>query len=207
MPISMRRKIAALLLPAVLGLVTLTGCSPARGAAPGADDNGAPHFKGPYATEFAHVFAKTKSEFVRKVLADEQITDAEYAEMEERFTTCLDGVGITFDGFQPDGSYHTSPAPNGGDTKAIVDKCSMDSGATEIGMLHDIMAVNPDNQDLPTLIAKCLVGTGKVPADYSRDAYESDLQGRFANPATLPTDLRAALETCSSDPLGLMTHG
>jgi hypothetical protein len=163
-----------------------------------------PDFSGPYAAEFAETYRSADSEFVRLTLADEQISDAEYAEMTELFRQCLADVGITFNGFDETGAYSTSLAPNPDETRALVDGCGAETGQDSVGMLRDLLAVNPQNQDMATLIADCLVREGVVEPGYGPDDYAADNEGRFASRATLPEDLAAALETCSADPLG---HG
>lgn len=194
---------AAIILLALPALVAC-GASGAGGSSEPVGADKAPRFIGPYAAEFAAFYGDARSEFARSVLADEQITDAEYAEMEEKFRKCLESEGITFDGFAPDGSYSTSSAPDGGDTYEIVTACSKASGADEIGALHDIMRLNPQNLDFPTLMSECLVGSGAVPAGYSAEDWLADAEGRFVDIATLPPAVRTALETCSADPLGTL---
>lgn len=189
----------------VTALVAVTsllvaGCGPTGSSADAVD---VPPFDGPYAAEFAAFYADSQSEFARQAIADEEITDAEYAEMEQKFRTCLEGEGVTFSGFEPDGSYEASPLPGGGDPYEVVKACERESGADTVGALHDIMAQNPQNLDVPTIMAECLVGKGVAPAGYSADDYLADMEGRFSDLAALTTEVRDALTTCSSDPLGL----
>ena len=161
-----------------------------------------PHFDGPYADEFADFYTRATSDFVRDALKDGQITDAEYAEMTSRFTSCLADQGITFKGFAPDGGFSTSDAPHGGDTNSIVDQCSRASGEDSIGALRSWMSSNPKNLDAAPIIAECLVRKGVVPPDYSVDDFVQDSAGRFADIENLPPDLYDALVACSTDPFG-----
>ena len=198
------RRFAAAALAACSPLLVACGTSQSAGSS-AAEGAGAevPLFDGPYAAEFAAFYADAASEFARQAIADEEIADAEYAEMEEKFRTCLDGEGVTFSGFEPDGSYEASHLPDGGDPYEVVKVCERESGADTVGALHDIMASNPANLDVPTIMAECLVGKGVVPAAYSADDYVTDTEGRFSDLAALTTELRDALMTCSDDPLGL----
>ncbi|WP_024286742.1 hypothetical protein [Cellulomonas sp. KRMCY2] len=180
-----------------------SGDGPEEGPADPETAVAVPDFSGPYAAEFAESYRSADSDFVRQALADEEISDAEYAEMTERFRTCLDEVGITFNGFNSDGSYSTSLAPNSDETHDLVSECVTSSGQDAIGMLRDIMAANPTNQDASTIMAECLVREGAAPPGYGADDYVADIEGRFADLDGLPTEVREALVTCSDDPLGI----
>ena len=190
---------------AALLLVALAGCTaPPDAATPGPDSaTGSarePTFDGPYAAELAEFHRSAANDFVRDVLADGTITDAEYAEMTERFRSCLADRGITFNGFQPDGSYSTSLAPGCADTHGVVSECSHTSGQDSVGALHDIMTANPDNTDAAVAIADCLVRARAVPASYTAQDYRADRQGRFRDTEQLEPGLAAVLDTCMSDP-------
>jgi len=162
-----------------------------------------PEFSGPYAADFAQLYAESTSQFVRDVLQDGQISDAEYAEMTSNFASCLADKGITFDGFNSDGGFKTSLAPNGGDTHSIVNGCSDSAGEAPISALYGFLHRNPENLDWETITAACLVGKGVVPVDYDAAQFSQDSMGRFADVTSLPQDLRDALVSCSSDPLEL----
>ncbi|QJW37589.1 hypothetical protein [Cellulosimicrobium protaetiae] len=171
---------------------------------PGSTDGPVPEFTGPYAAEFAQTYRDTDSDFARGVLADSVITDAEHAEMVELFTACLAGKGITFKGYNPDGGFSTSPAPNPEESDALIDECSATSGEDAVGSMYDIMRINPENLDWATIGAQCLVTAGVVPADYDAEDYTRDNEGRFVEFGALPTDLQEALRSCSVDPLGIL---
>ncbi|WP_353708225.1 hypothetical protein ABRQ22_00700 [Cellulosimicrobium sp. ES-005] len=201
---STRRRVAAAALAALVPLLAACGTPDSVGSS--VDDGTAvdvPAFDGPYAAEFTAFYSDAGSDFARQALADEEITDAEYAEMEEKFRTCLEAEGVTFSGFEPDGSYEASPLPDGSDPYEVVKTCERESSADTVGALHDIMASNPDNLDVPTIMAECLVRREVVPAGYAADDYLTDMEGRFSDLAALSTELREALTSCSSDPLGL----
>ncbi|MFB7890065.1 hypothetical protein ACWFQT_17290 [Cellulosimicrobium cellulans] len=163
-----------------------------------------PEFTGPYAAEFAQTYRDTDSAFAREVLADSVITDAEHAEMVEQFSNCLEGKGLTFKGYNPDGGYTTSSAPDPDKTQGMIDECSATSGEDAVGSMYDIMRINPENLDWATIGAQCLVTAGVVPADYDAEDYTRDNEGRFVEFGALPTDLQEALRSCSVDPLGIL---
>lgn len=105
-----------------------------------------PTFAGPHAAEYTQFYSDTRSDLVRDVLADEEITAAEYAEMTARFTACLADKGITFEGFDAEG-FTTSIAPDGGDTHALVSDCSASSGEQWIGALYTFERETPEEPD------------------------------------------------------------
>jgi hypothetical protein len=196
-----------LLVAAIVLLGSLTGCGPAQpdaGPTPAetlsSDGGAAPAFDGPWAAELAELYADAPNDFVRAALADGNVSDAEYAEMTERFRSCLADAGVTFNGFDPDGAFTTSLAPGGRDTNEIVDDCSGPSGHASIGVLHDVMAGDPDNIDPAIAIAACLVESGQVPASYTAEDYRADREGRFADTEALDGPLAEALDTCMTDP-------
>lgn len=161
-----------------------------------------PGFSGPYAEEFAKSYREATSDFVRSALQDEEISDAEYAEMSERFRQCLAEVGIEFDEFDADGSFMTTNAPHGGDTHAFVTECSESSGENSVGMLWTFIRGNPENRDTYAGMAECLVSTGVVSPGYDAEQYMADAEGRFSNLDNLPEETRTALVDCSQDPFG-----
>lgn len=162
-----------------------------------------PDFTGPYAADFAASYQSAESDFVRQALADEEISDAEYAEMTELFRQCLADVGITFNGFDSTGAYSTSLAPNEDDTYDLVASCVTSSGQDALGLLRDIITVNPENLDTTAIMAECLVREGVVPPDYGADDYVADATSRFADTENMPEELSDAFIMCSNDPLGV----
>lgn len=191
---------------AVAALLSLVACSTAEQGSTTADRAPAvdqPTFTGPYAAEFTALYRDASSDFVRQVLADETITDAEYAEMAERMRDCLAGEGVIFSGFADDGSFSASDAPNGGDTYALVLACGTEAGHDSIGLLHDLMTTNPDNLDVPTIMADCLVRLGAAPAGYDGESYSRDGEHSFDQLRAYAPGADLALSTCSDDPLDL----
>ncbi|WNM24199.1 hypothetical protein [Demequina capsici] len=163
----------------------------------------APDFEGPYAAEFASAYAAASSVAVRDALEDGEITDAEYAEMTDQFSSCLGDQGIEFGGFNADGGFQTTGGAPGADVESIVSECSHQVGEDSIGALYTLMAGNPENQDTATIMAACLVERGVEPAGYGADDYAADVS-TWGDPTTMTDDFAAALQACNSDPLGLL---
>ena len=100
------------------------------------------------------------SDFERIALSDGTISAAEFAEMENRYISCLEAGGLTSDGFNPDGSLGFGFRPDVGSKKAntIADRCSESSGSNTVGSLYFAMHRNPQNLDEATIVAACLAG-------------------------------------------------
>lgn len=160
-----------------------------------------PAFSGPWAQEFASSYRAARSPFEREALEDGTVTDAEFAEMQARLTTCLSGRGITFSGFQPDGSFEyalgrLTPAEG----NAAVQSCDSSSGYNTVGILYLDIRRNPQNLPNDRIISQCLVKNGAVPEGYSAKDYDRD-----APDGTFPyTDTKKGpivLARCAADPL------
>jgi len=184
----------------------LAGCS---GTSPGpAHDNtvkaGDKTFTGAWAQEYAQQYRRSGSEFVKKILADGKITEAEFSEVTEKYSTCLAAAGITFQGRRANGSTDFF-FPNGVSADAAnsaADACGRESGEDAVGGLYLAQHRNPQHLDEATIMAACLVKKEAVPRGYDAGDYSKDSpQGAF--PFTDPATGQRSLEECSTDPLGL----
>lgn len=159
-----------------------------------------PAFSGPWADEFASLYRDAESDFEREALEDGTISDSELAEMQNRFTKCLEAKRITFTGFMADGSFEfTLPSGMSSDRgNRLTDGCSAAAGNHTIGLLYFQMKRNPQHLDNGTIIAACLVGKKAVPPSYSAQQYDKD-----APNSTFPFSDRTkgtkALDDCSAD--------
>lgn len=209
MTIRLSARVAILIVTAGAVSTALSACGYDQGGAPDVAPRAenaaeAPSFEGPYAAEYAEFYRNATSDFARSALEDGAVSDKEYAEMTSQFASCLEDNGIEFRGFNQDGSFSSSVAPHGGDTDAIVQECSRSVGEDSVGALYTLAKINPENQDVNTLMANCLVGTGAVPLDYSAMDFSVDNTGRFGDLDSLSSELRAAILDCNADPLGLL---
>lgn len=178
-------------------LIVLSGC--AAGDKPAARD-----FPGPWGAEIAAMFNESTSDFVRGVLEDGTISDQEYAEMRDRYGSCLAESGISFDEFAPDGSAEVTFPPNvtPGSAHEAMGECSKSSGEYPIGALFAWMQRNPEHRDEDAIMAECLVLKGAVAAGYTAKDYALDTSSG-SWPLLDESGGRDALEACIDDPLGL----
>ena len=177
---------------------------------------------GPYAAEFEQARRNAVTDFQREVLSDDQITDAEFREVRQRYVDCVADAGMHVVA-QPNGQYDFSPGPANAEQEAAERRCS-DETTYVIEPLYYLLQVNPDNEDFSALIVECLRQQGVVD-----DAFTKEDWDRFVNafaaqfnaadgaatgdatvpPADLPTlpggvamdDSR--VQQCSSNPLAL----
>lgn len=193
----------------LVSMALLAGCSTSPASQTQTDTGGTavavPDFSGPWADELAEAYTNATSDFERQALSDGIVTDAEYAEMEERYRACLGRKGIGFTGFNADGS-HDFQAAKGMTAEAankVADDCSATSGVNTVGMIRNFMRSNPQHLDMATIMASCLVKKGVVPRGYGADDYSRDAPA-YSFPFLDKDAGRTALTTCSVDPLGLL---
>lgn len=207
------RRQGAILLGVAAGLC-LSGCStpaqqPASPIANTSSSAAAPEFSGPFAAEYRDAWEDSGDEFVHGVLADEQISDREWAEVSERMTVCFDSKQIAFEGYAQDGGYSATPRDREMPTDALngaADECEVQSGHRWIGLLRGVERMNPENRDVSEIMAECLVETGAVAPGYSAEDYRRDSESG-AVPLLDPTTGEKQLTGCGSDPLMLGLNG
>ena len=200
------KKVASLLL--VVG-AALAGCtaagvasqpSPSATATPSPSPTvpGVPKFTGPYAAELAERYAKSRSPFERDALADGKVTDAEEAEMIERFRTCLSSNGHTLDSFKKTGAHEITALNPNEDAEAgrkQIESCEKYAGVYTVGLIYSAVVTDPNNIDLVPKIIDCLKKHNLVGPGYSKSDYEHGLP-------TFPDHKRDAQVTqCNDDPL------
>ncbi|HEY2556369.1 MAG TPA: hypothetical protein VGI08_04620 [Diaminobutyricibacter sp.] len=168
-------------------------------------DSPVPEFSGPWAPAFTSAYREASSDFERKALSDGTVSGEELAEVELGFITCLEAVGLTSDGFNPDGSVGFAFPPDMGSHKAnaLSDRCSASSGFDTVGSLYFATHRNPQNLDDAKIIAACLVQKKVVPPSYGASDYNRDAPDR-AFPFSDSGVGTKALTTCTTDPLGLL---
>lgn len=158
-----------------------------------------------WADEFAEARRRATTDFERSALADGRISDAEFAEMENAFATCMRDRNVAFGGFGPGGGYEFKPGSGTTTEEAntIADECSATSGLDTIGSLYFAMQRNPQNLDEAAITAACLVKKKVVPASYSGSDYSRDAPA-MAFPFNDGARGEKALRECDLDPLGLL---
>lgn len=203
----MKNSVFGRALAIVATTLALAGCSqlppePARPVDSTAVE--VPEFTGAWASDFASAYRRATTDFERSALSDGVVTEAEFAEMEDRFSTCMHDKGVEFTGFNPGGGYEFRPGAGmtSEDANRVADECSARSGLDTIGQLFFAQHRNPQNLDDATIIAACLVERRVVPQGYSAHDYTRDAPTK-SFPFVSASIGEKALDACSRDPLGL----
>jgi hypothetical protein len=155
---SVPRGVAAL--TCVTGLAVLCGCGGDAGRDP--DD--------PYAEEFEQFIESSTSAFVRGVLADHEVDDGELSASLSSFVVCLQdrGVPVTVEEGATLPSDLAFPIGVLEERKADHDACSA-LWVGGIETLYEAVRLNPENRDMDSLVADCLVREGLAPDGFGED--------------------------------------
>lgn len=156
-----------------------------------------PTFTGPWADEFTRTWQESTTDRQRAILADEVVTDAEYAELTDAFSACMAGRGYDVTQGSATGGF-TAASTDGtepDDVGAVVHACERETSGM-VTALADQVRRNPDHLDEFTIMAECLVRLGAVDAGYTADDYAHDMTSPGGT--VLASEKFAA---CNADPL------
>ena len=147
----------------------------------------------PYAAEYQQGLADAKSGFVRQVLSDGVITHDEYLEAYARLSQCLADAGIkatqSTDQFGLISISVEGKGVDGAESQQVWNSCS-DQWLGPIGQIYREQFQNPNNQDLESLIASCLVKRGLVtPGFTGADLVELEYKYGYRVDGTPPTPI------------------
>jgi hypothetical protein len=163
--------------------VLLSGC----GAGGDRDDSGRA-----WAAVIASTSAQASSPFERKVLADGEITDAEYSELQSRIVSCLAGLGLkaSFDG---DGALTYTQTRSTPVERDRIQACSADNGIRTLA-LRDAMVRNPAHLDEGEIMVDCLRRVHLVDSGYTARMYDEGADMERISASQL-------FDGCEADPL------
>lgn len=118
----------------------------------------------PYARESERKIAKTESHFLKQVLEDHEITDAEFSEAQNRFEKCLNDAGIETSRYSisnaPSTITEVAVVGNGGDQPGF--QTCTERWIDGIDM-YSVIRYNPENVYWFELVTRCLVNNGVAP--------------------------------------------
>lgn len=150
----------------------------------------------PYAAEFEAAVDAATSNFERNVLEDGEITRSEFDEAVHNYLACLRNIGIDVTA-ERQGDYYIYGTTDNDGYEASHDACAVGTTAV-IEPLYVSMMSNPENGDLYTLRARCLVKSGAAPEDYTRDEFKADLKGDTQVVDTQSEEFRTCMEDVTS---------
>jgi hypothetical protein len=121
----------------------------------------------PWAAEFAQMRERPVSEFIKQILADDEITEAEFREALDREVQCLRDFGLNPDVFvNPDTGVSQMGLPEDENAAAMESNCwwEWNGGIVDI---YPSIVTNPENKDFFDVRAECLVHEGLAPEGFT----------------------------------------
>lgn len=167
-----------------------------------------------WAAEFELARAAATSDFERQVLADDEITRAEYEEAVQLYVECAHDAGVDISPVEQDGAYiYAVDGLIDDATDLVLDDCAV--GTTmQIEGLYSSIATNPDNEDWWGLFLRCMKDSGLVEEDATLAEVQQAIaissvtsdgevveQGEWSAP--FPDD-DPAFVACFTDPAGVL---
>ncbi len=183
------------------------------GACSSESSNQEPSFSGPWGQDFELYYTATNDLTTKEILADGVISDAEINEVRDQQITCLENLGCIVEELNNDGSASIVLLHKNGEnpsfdeatdrTNQLRDQCDAETDWSIISYLYTNTRNNPNNQDIYSLMAQCLVRVGLRPEGYTADDYRTE----FESDAFLPyldnqdTPEGIKFKACNLDPL------
>ena len=156
---------------------------------------------GPWAAEFQQAYDEATDPYVRDVLEDGVISDAEYAEMFNTMVECMAEVGSTL-------THDSFSIPEGMPTDKLNEhfhQCGEKAHDYPIGALWAWVTGNPENRDPNELTVECLVRAGLVDETYTVEEWQEDHAPPESEPDYITTEQEYKKYTeCLDDPLDLL---
>lgn len=177
-------KKGALLLAIAAITIGLAGCtattadSPDNSQPPKSAEVQAPEFSGPYKDDLKQAWVESNSDFVREVLADQIVSDQEWAEVVSAMDKCFTENGLSFKGFDDGGGYSLGPASISSDEiNDIQLTCEKRSGESWLNFFRYAATKNPDRIPAEQALTACLIKHGAVAPDYTPEQFIEDSPG------------------------------
>lgn len=181
--IAMRKMIA--LLSALCVAAILAGCGQSQSAQPVDFDKNDVTFTGANSVTFQKAYDITQSDIVRKILIDEHITDAEFDQVREMYSNCLEekGYEVEFEGNAGARSEHAPVGVSGEQALKDAKQCETRTALPYIEILHSVEGYASD-EDTVTPLVDCLKRHGiadetMTAEDYKRIVTDPDLDDEY----------------------------
>lgn len=148
----------------------------------------------PYAARYEEALRSATSDFEKKVLADGEVTRAEYDEANALYVRCMGDSGITVKLLEQGGyTVYSRQKTPGGDE--IDTRCSEGTISLVAGLYVDQLT-NPSDEDIDTLTVACLVRAGLVDETYTPERFADEAHSKaFTFDSSAP-----AFDACMSNP-------
>jgi hypothetical protein len=183
----------------LLALLLAAGCSGAPQDprfSPVAFDGAVPQFVGPWAVELTDLYASSKSDLEREVLADEQITEEEYQALEDWYIGCMAGQGLTVTPEEFGYDLGTE------DQDAILTAegvCKTDTMSTALWMMG-----NPDNVPGDQATYECMLRHGDLEPGFSFEDFTREMTSVPMSEQWIALMGSEQHQACAWDPMDLL---
>ncbi|MDR0436472.1 MAG: hypothetical protein LBH11_06935 [Propionibacteriaceae bacterium] len=130
----------------------------------------------PYADRIQDARDRAPNEFIRQILEDGLVTEAEYADMRQRVVDCVRDSGSSIVTYYEQDEYGrwSLAQEYWGEPSAVDLQISGDCSHEWTGVAESLywdMRSNPNNEDWDDLVAQCLVRHGLVPKGFTGEDY------------------------------------
>lgn len=136
--------------------ITMAACN---GPTSSADDD-------PWRPVLEDAAENASNDFERDVLADLEVSRAEYEDAYGRLAECMENAGYTVDLQDAGGLITVGVSPGGPESEADFSRCA-DGTTTLIAAVYNDIAQNPQNVDYEQLIVDCLIDNELVDPDFT----------------------------------------
>lgn len=161
-----------------------------------------PEFHGPWSDWFTRIFDDSETTPSQKdILADGIITDTEYADLRNRFTRCLEDLGVSVS-LDPDGGFSVRADGTLSEAQVTADAVPGCERKTvgSVAMLYEQIRRNPERKDESLIVVECFKRNRLVADAYTVAQYDKDMADQSG------VDwLSRDVQRCVQDPLGVMS--
>ncbi|KFI61936.1 hypothetical protein [Bifidobacterium cuniculi] len=153
-------------------LLLAAGCGQSETAAPVTFDKDNVTFTGANSITYQKAWDSTTNDIARKMLIDEQITDAEFDQARERYSDCMANFGytITYEGTNGE-RQDRYPNTDWEQITKNTEYCQAQTAFDYIELLHNLNGYDSD-QDTVTPLVECLKRHGIADRNMTADQYK-----------------------------------
>jgi hypothetical protein len=155
-----------------------------------------PLFVGPWSAELAELYASSKSDLEREVLADEVITEEEFLALEDWYVGCMAGQGLTVTVEEFGYDLGTE------DQDAILTAegvCKTDTMSTALWMMG-----NPDNVPADQATYECMLRHGDLEPGFSFEDFTREMTSVPMSEQWIALMGSEQHQACAWDPMDLL---
>lgn len=168
-------------------------------------------FSGPWGAQYQRAYEGAQTERGKRILEDEQVTDAEISEIRSAYASCLAQSGITATFDSSGGGSIQYPQGQDALAEQAQSACDKQTDYKSIEFLYEVTKSNPNNTDQVPQLVQCLVRHGLVDASMTAEEYKQIVSdpakseetfGKYLDSSRADYDAAGAtaFTQCQSDP-------